>query len=190
MERRKAQQDEEDSDDYSDEDEHTRRERLKETEKEADLAHAADLLGDIDLNQKRAARKTAVIADAADPTKSIDLSEIALFRPATKQQFADLTKALVPLLTAQTKKPQYTLWVQDFARQLVKDMSSTDIKKVTSVLTTAGNEKLKEEKAADKGGKKSKAAKSKITLAGARQASGQDLTAYDDGDDLGDDDFM
>ena len=128
---------------------------------------------------------------SGDPTKSIDLSEIPLFKPATKQQFADLTAALVPLLTAQSKKPQYALWVQDFAKQLVKNLPSQDIKKVASALTTAGNEKLKEEKAADKGGKKTKAAKSKVSLAGGRQAMGADLTAYDDVDDgLGDDDFM
>ncbi|KAL1958786.1 hypothetical protein VTO42DRAFT_3905 [Malbranchea cinnamomea] len=188
QERRKAQKAAED-DDSSEEDEAARRARLKATEKESDLKHAEDLIGDIDLNQKRSGPKSAVIADPNDPTKSIDLGTIPLFRPATKQQFQDLTSTLIPLLTAQSKKPQYALWVQDFARQLVKDLPSADIKKVASALTTAGNEKLKEEKAAEKGGKKSKGSK-KATLVGGREATRADLTAYDDVDDLDDDDFM
>ncbi|KLJ08237.1 translation initiation factor 3 subunit J [Blastomyces silverae] len=115
-----------------------------------------------------------------------------LFKPGTKTQFAELTEALIPLLTAQSKKPQYPIWAQDFAKKLVKELSSGDIKKIASALTAAGNEKLKEEKAAEKGGKKSKAAKTKTSVVVGRDvggARGADLTAYD-GDDLDDDDFM
>lgn len=66
-------------------------------------------------------------------------------------------------------------------------MPSHEIKKVASSLTAASNEKMKEEKAADKGGKKSKAAKTKTSLVASRETV--DTTAYD-GDDLDDDDFM
>ncbi|KAK2752286.1 Translation initiation factor 3 subunit J component [Onygenales sp. PD_40] len=173
---------------YEDEDDAAARARLRRTEQESDLKHAEDLIGDLDLNRRRAAPKSAVISDKNDPTKSIDLSAIPLFTPATKTQFTELTNALIPLLTAQSKKPQYSIWVQDFAKKLVKELPSSDIKKVASALTAASNEKLKEEKAQDKGGKKSKAAKTKTSLVATRE-SHVDTTAYH-GDDLDDDDFM
>ncbi|KAG5290174.1 eukaryotic translation initiation factor 3 subunit J (eIF3j) [Histoplasma ohiense] len=183
-----------DDDDDDDEDEAAVRARLRRTEKDADLAHAQDLIGDIDLNRTRSTipKAAVVIGDKSDPSKSIDLSAIPLFKPGTKTQFAELTDALIPLLTAQSKKPQYAMWAQDFAKKLVKELPSGDIKKIASALTAVGNEKLKEEKAADKGGKKSKAAKTKTSVVVGRDvggARGADLTAYD-GDDLGDDDFM
>jgi len=44
------------------------------------------------------------------------------------------------------------------------------------------NEKMKEEKAAEKGGKKTKAAKTKTSLAAGRDVAHRaDTTAYDDG---------
>ena len=61
-------------------------------------------------------------------------------------------------------------------------MPSEQIKKVASGLTTLSNEKMKEEKAAEKGGKKSKAAKTKVSLAATRDVSNKaDTTAYEDG---------
>lgn len=182
---------EEDEDTSSEEeDEEEQRARLRRTEQEADLMHAEDLIGNIDLNKKRsAAPRTVVLQDASDPTsKAIDLASLPLFKPATKDQFARLSDTLIPVLTAQSKKPQYSIWATEFAKRLVKDMPSQDIKKVASALTTASNEKLKEEKAADKGGKKSKAAKTKTSLV-TRNAAHLDTTAYG-GDELDDDDFM
>ncbi|OAX82065.1 hypothetical protein ACJ72_03593 [Emergomyces africanus] len=187
-------EDDDDDDDDDDEDEAAQRARLRRTEQDADLAHAEDLIGDIDLNRTRSTipKAAVVISDKSDPTKSIDLSALPLFKPGTKAQFAELTEALIPLITAQSKKPQYALWAQDFAKKLVKELSSGDIKKIASALTAVGNEKLKEEKAAEKGGKKSKAAKTKTSVVVGRDAVGSrgaDITAYD-GDDLDDDDFM
>ncbi|EGE06041.1 hypothetical protein TEQG_05155 [Trichophyton equinum CBS 127.97] len=145
--RRRAEEESEEESD-SEEDLAAKREKLRRTEQDADLKHAEDLFGDIDLNRTR--NRTA-------PNKS-------------------------------AKKPAYTLWLQDFTKQLVKDLPSQEIKKIASAMTAASNEKLKEEKAADKGGKKTKAAKTKTSLVATR---GADLNAYDDvGDDLGDDDFM
>ncbi|PGH07675.1 translation initiation factor 3 subunit J [Blastomyces parvus] len=183
-----------DDEDDDDEDAAAARARLRRTEKDADLAHAEDLIGDLDLNRSRSAipRATVVVGDKSDPTKSIDLSAISLFKPGTKAQFTELTEALIPLLTAQSKKPQYALWAQDFSKKLVKELSSGDVKKIASALTAVANEKLKEEKAAEKGGKKSKAAKTKTSVVVGRDvggARGADITAYD-GDDLDDDDFM
>jgi translation initiation factor 3 subunit J len=172
------------------EDEEEQRARLRRTEQESDLKHAEDLIGDIDLNKKRsAAPRTVVLQDASDPSsKAIDLSSLPLFKPATKAQFATLTDTLIPVLTAQSKKPQYTLWASEFTKRLVKEMPSQEIKKVASAITAVSNEKLKEERAADKGGKKSKAAKTKTSLV-TRSVNHVDTTSYAD-DDLGDDDFM
>ncbi|KAJ5818344.1 eukaryotic translation initiation factor 3 subunit J [Penicillium riverlandense] len=171
------------------EDEAERRERLRRTEQEADLKHAQDLIGDIDLNRKRGGPKAVVVTDSADPTNAIDLSAMPLFRPTTKAQFAKLSETLVPLLTPHSKKPHYSLWAQDFVRQLVKEMPSGDIKKIASALTTASNEKMREERAADKGNKKSKAAKTKVSVVTTRE-NHIDNNAYDGDDGLGDDDFM
>ena len=74
--------------------------------------------------------------------------------------------------------------MQEFAKQISKDLPSDQIKKIASGLTTLANEKMKEEKAADKGGKKTKAAKTKTTLNASRDVGlkGADTKAYDDED--------
>lgn len=77
------------------------------------------------------------------------------------------------------------LFLQEFTKQLAKDLPSDQIKKVASTLTALSNEKMKEEKNAEKGGKKSKAAKSKVALVASRDISSRaDVNAYD-GDDFG-----
>ena len=64
---------------------------------------------------------------------------------------------------------------------MAKDLPSDQIKKIASTLTTLGNERMKEEKAAEKGGKKSKAQKTKVTLVASRNASTTaDVNAYDE----------
>ncbi|KAJ5944852.1 hypothetical protein N7516_005020 [Penicillium verrucosum] len=171
------------------EDEADRRARLRKTEQEADLAHAEDLFGSVDVKPNKGAPKAIVVSDTADPTKSVDLSAMPLFKPVTKDQFTRLSETLVPLLTSHSKKAHYSLWAQDFARKLVKDLPSAEIKKIASALTTASNEKMREERAADKGNKKSKAAKTKISLNASRDPHA-DNTNYQGDDDLGDDDFM
>ncbi|KAJ5961014.1 Translation initiation factor eIF3 subunit [Penicillium vulpinum] len=180
---------EEAGDELESEDESDRRARLRKTEQEADLAHAEDLFGSVDLKRNKGAPKAVVVSDSNDPTKSVDLSAMPLFNPVTKDQFTRLTETLLPLLTPHTKKPHYSLWAQDFARKLVKELPSAEIKKIASALTTASNEKMREERANDKGNKKSKAAKTKISLNASRDIQ-RDSTVYDGGDDLGDDDFM
>ena len=111
-----------------------------------------------------------------------------LFKPTTKDQFTKLTNTLVPLLLVNSKKPQFSLWAQDFTKQLLKELPSAEVKKVASSLTTMSNEKMREERAADKGSKKTKAAKTKVSLVAGR-ADKVDTNVYDD-DGLGDDDFM
>lgn len=139
---------------------------------------------------RSAPNKALIIEDKANPGQTIDLSTLALFKPATKTQFESLSATLVPLLTASTSKPHYPIWVTNFVKQICADMPSAEIKKAASALTALSNEKLKEEKVQDKGGKKSKAAKNKTTLAAGRDVGRgvADTTSYDDG--LEEDDFM
>ena len=185
---RRQNADEDEEEDSSDEDESERRSRLRRTEKDADLKHAEDLFDDLDLNPKRGTPKAVVVGDSSDPTNAVDLSAMPLFRPSTKDQFAALTNALIPLVTSHSNKPYYSLWVQDFTKQLVKDIPSVEVKKVASTLTTVSNEKMKDERAADRGGKKSKAAKTKTSLVTRRDVAKVDTTSY--ADEIDDDDFM
>ena len=188
--RRRAAEDEET--DSEDEDDAAKRARLRQSEKDADLKNAEDLLANAGLGPKTksAPVKSLIIEDQKNPGQAIDLSELALFRPSTKSQFDQLSATLVPLLTASSVKPHYTLWVQQFVKQICAEIPSTEIKKAASVLTALSNEKMKEEKERDKTGKKTKAAKSKTTLAAGRDLGRNvaDVTSYQEV--LADDDFM
>ena len=126
--------------------------------------------------------KAIAIADPADSAKAIDLSTLPLFNPTTKKQFTDLQDTLAPLLAQNVKKPHYPLFVQELTRLLIKDMSSEQARKVASTCTTLTNEKLREEKAAEKGVKKTKAQKTKTTLVGAggKDSDRLDTKTYDD----------
>ncbi|KAF2013646.1 translation initiation factor eIF3 subunit [Aaosphaeria arxii CBS 175.79] len=180
---------EDDISDEDEEDEATRRARLRKNEQDADLAHAEDMFGSIGINPNRGSSKPVTISDANDPTKSVDLSALPIFNPQTKDQFTKLREVLVPLISNNAKKAQYSLFLQEFTKQISKELPSDQIKKIASGLTTLSNEKMKEEKAAEKGGKKTKAAKTKVSLNASRDVSHKaDTAAYDD--DFGDDDFM
>ena len=171
---------EEEEDDSEEEDDAERRSRLRRTEQEADLKHAQDLFADIGVKD-RSGPKAIVSLDPNDPSKSIDLSTLPLFNPVTKDQFYNLRETLAPILTKNSSKAQYSLFLQEFVKSVSKELPSEQIKKIASGLTTLSNEKMKEEKAAEKGGKKSKAAKSKTTLNANRDLSSRaDVTAYDE----------
>ncbi|KAL8843569.1 MAG: hypothetical protein Q9170_000073 [Blastenia crenularia] len=188
VERMRKKMEEEEESSSEEEDEKTKRERLRRTEQEADLKHAEDLFGHIGINKNRSAPKTLIATDPNDPSTTIDIASLPLFNPTTKEQFLKLRETLTPILAANNKKAQYTLFMQEFTKSIVKELPSEQIKKIASGLSTLSNEKMKEEKAAEKGGKKTKAAKSKASLVANRDASSRaDTTAYDD---IGDDDFM
>merc|ERR1712093_576206 len=173
------------------EDEATRRERLRRTEQESDLKHAEDLFGNIGISNSRKATTAAnaVVIDSKDPNSTVDLTALPLFDPKTKLQFEKLRDTLVPVISNNNKKAQYVIFLQEFTKQLAKDLPSDQIKKIASTLTALSNEKMKEEKNAEKGGKKSKAQKTKVALVASRNVSAvADTQAYDD--DFGDDDFM
>ena len=188
--RRAAEEDEEES--SEDEDPAVKRAKALQAEKDADLKNAQDLLANVGMGPKTksAPNKALIIEDKANPGQTIDLSTLPIFTPSTRSQFDTLSSTLVPLLTALSNKAQYSLWLQEFVKKISAELPSTEIKKAASGLTALSNEKLKEEKAQDKTGKKSKAAKSKTTLAAGRDVGRgiADTTSYDDG--LGDEDFM
>lgn len=176
--------------DSEEETEAEKRARLAAAQKEADLKHAEDLFGDVGgvPASRKATIKGSNVPDPKDPNNLIDLSAMPLFDPKTKAQFEQLREVVGPIIAGNYKKAHYSLFLIEFAKQLAKELPSDQIKKVASALTTLGNEKMKEEKAQEKGGKKSKAAKTKTTLAISRP-SVTDTTAYDD-NAFGDDDFM
>jgi translation initiation factor 3 subunit J len=180
----------EDDEEEEEETEAERRERLRRTEQEADLKHAEDLLGDfgnIGISNTRKAKAPGTVI-SVDGNNTVDIATLPLFNPSTKAQFEQLRTTLVPILTASSKKAHYVLFLQELAKQLAADLPSDQVKKVSSALTALSNEKMKAEKAADKGGKKTKAAKTKTTLVASR-ANTVDTNTYED-DAFGDDDFM
>lgn len=177
---RKRMEEEESSDE--EEDEADKRARLRASEKESDLKNAEDLFGGIGVSNARGAAKPVTVQQGDDPSDIVDLSKLKLFNPGSAAQFAQLRQTLVPLLTANSSKPLYPSFVQELSKQLVKEMSSEQVKKVASGLTTISNEKMAAEKAAEKGGKKSKAAKTKVALSANRDVAHKaDVTNYDDG---------
>ena len=178
--RRRQMEEEYESDE--EETEAERRARLKAQELEGSRAQAEELFGDIGFSKKA---KAVTLNDQNDPTKSIDLSSLYIFNPQTKDQFTKLRETLTPLLANNAKKGQYSLFLQEFVKGISRDLPSEQIKKIASGLTTLSNEKMKEEKAAEKGGKKTKAAKTKTSLNASRDVSLKaDTSAYDN-DDFG-----
>ncbi|PWI67611.1 hypothetical protein PCL_02965 [Purpureocillium lilacinum] len=176
---RQRAEDEEESED--DETEAERRERIRRTEQEADLKHAEDLFGTVGLNSGRKAPTigAAVVVDSKDPTNTVNLNALPLFNPQTKKQFEQMRTTLAPIISGNGKKAHYGLFLEEFVRELAKEMNSDQVKKVASALTRLSNEKMKEEKAAEKGGKKSKAAKTKTSLVTSRPNT-TDTATYDD----------
>ncbi|KXT12315.1 hypothetical protein AC579_6207 [Pseudocercospora musae] len=179
-------------DESESEDESDRRARMRAAEMDSDLKNAEDLFGGggTGPNRKGTNKAITVQATTGDPTSAVDLSSLSLFNPKTVQDFNKMRDTLVPLLNNNAKKPQYESFVKEFTKQIVKEMNSEQIKKVASALTAVSNEKLKEEKAAEKGGKKTKAAKTKASLNANRDVAYRaDTAAYDD-DGLDEGDFM
>jgi translation initiation factor 3 subunit J len=189
--RRKAAEEEEETS-SEDDDPAAKRAKALQAEKDADLKNAQDLLASVDMGPKTrsAPNKALIVEDKSNPGQAIDLSTLPIFTPSTRSQFDTLSSTLVPLLTALSNKPHYSLWLQDFVKKISAELPSAEIKKAASGLAALSNEKLKEEKDRDKTGKKSKAAKSKTSLAAGRDVGRgiADTTSYEDG--LGDDDFM
>ncbi|KAM0287697.1 hypothetical protein ACHAQH_000227 [Verticillium albo-atrum] len=170
-------------DESSDEEtEAEKRERLRRTEKDSDMKHAQDLFGDVGTvpaGRKATTAGAAVALDPTDPTRTVNIADLPLFKPTTKTQFENLRNTLVPIISAHHKKAHYAIFLQEFAKQLAKDLPSDQVKKVASTLTALSNERMKEEKAAQGGGKKTKASKNKTSLV-ANRADVIDTKTYED----------
>lgn len=140
-------------------------------------------------SSRKAIIKGSTVPDPSNPEHLVDLAAMPLFDPKTKAQFEQLREVVGPIIANNAKKAHYAMFMVEFAKKLASEMPSDQIKKVASALTTLSNERLKEEKA-QQGGKKSKAAKTKTTLAiGRGPGASVDTKNYDD-EDFGDDDFM
>lgn len=174
------------ADDESSEDGSAIRARLRKTEKDADLKNAEALFSSMGVTERSA---PIIAEDPNHPGATIDLTTLPIFNPSNKESFVRLREALVPILQTASKKAQYPLFLQEFVRQISKEIGSEQIKKLASTLTTLANEKMKEEKVRDGMGKKTKAAKTKTTLNATRGGAGKvDTNAYDD--NFADGDFM
>ena len=157
---------------------------MQERELEADLAHAENLFAAVGIGAGSGREvKKAAIVDPKDPTKTIDLSGLDIFRPTTKAQFDSLREVLVPLVAQNAKKPHYGLFLQEFAKALAKDMASEQIRLVATKLTVLSNEKQKGEKEVQKGGKKKSVPKKAGLAASGKVMDTVDTRSYDDYDD-------
>lgn len=176
--RQRAEEEEESEDDET---EAQRRERLRRTEQEADLRHAEDLFGSVGISSGRKAPTigAAIVVDEKDPTNTVNLASLPLLNPQTKKQFELMRTTLAPIINGNSKKAHYGLFLEEFVKDLAKELSSDQVKKVASALTRLSNEKMKDEKASDKGGKKTKAAKTKTSLVTTR-ANTTDVSTYED----------
>jgi len=170
------------SDSDDEEDDATKRERLRRDEMAGDLRNAEDLFGNIGISNNRGSVKPVTVQKAASTGETVDLASLPLFNAATRADFVSLRATLVPLLVQHSKKAEYvTSFLPEFVKDVHNDLTAEQIKKSISLLTTLSNLKMKEEKASDKGGKKTKAAKTKTSLSSARDTSKADTTLYDDG---------
>jgi translation initiation factor 3 subunit J len=164
--------------------------RLRQEQKASDMRNAEDLFGELALGgaggkaaEPRAASKAVTVQDPAGDADGgvVDLAKLPLFAPSTKEQFVTLRETVAPLIAENASKAHYVLFMQEFVKVLCKDLPADQIKKIASNLTTLSNEKLKEEKAAEKGGKKSKG-KTKAVLNASRDVSRRaDTNVYDGG---------
>ncbi|KAF3912034.1 hypothetical protein ABW21_db0200601 [Orbilia brochopaga] len=164
------------------------RELGRQAELEADLATAGDLLGAVAIGSQNTRRSVGdrsliqLTTESGEHT-TFDLSDLPLFQPKLKADFDDIKDKLVPIFSNMSKKGNYPLFLQEFFRETAKGLSSEQIKKLSSVLTTLSNERLREEKSADTKGKKPSKAKTKATVSlggsGAGKSHTADTTNYD-----------
>ncbi|KAK9479964.1 eukaryotic translation initiation factor 3 subunit J [Lipomyces japonicus] len=159
-----------------------RRERLRQAEIEADLNNAADLFsGAVSITDEE--------KKELESTQETDISTLAVFKPRTKQDFEELQTKLGPLLAGLSDNAQYnTTFLPAFIKSLVAPLNGEQVKKLTSTLTAVSNEKIREEKAAEKTGKTKKKSKPGLSNASAKIDDAVDTTNYSRYDEF--DDFM
>ncbi|KAK9452669.1 eukaryotic translation initiation factor 3 subunit J [Dipodascopsis uninucleata] len=168
-----------------------RRARLQQIELEADLNNAADLFGtsvslkDDGVHDALTEQEELEMEKAK---KEVDLESLSIFRPKTKSEFEALSEKLGSLLSALSHNPHYnTVFLPTFLRTLALPLNSEQVRKNSSILTAISNEKIREERAADKP-KTKKKSKPALTSASAKVDDSVDTTNYSRYDDF--DDFM
>ncbi|EPS39379.1 hypothetical protein H072_6841 [Dactylellina haptotyla CBS 200.50] len=175
--------------DDNDDDPDSAKERARQAEIDADLASAGDLLGAVAIGSQSSRRTTGDRSLIQHTTASgeeftMDLADLPLFQPKHKIDFDEIKAKLTPIfINNLQKKGHYPMFLGEFYRDLAKGLSSEQIKKLSSALTTLANEKMREEKAADSKGKKTTKAKAKATVtlgaASAGKSHTADTTNYD-----------
>lgn len=137
-----------------------RRRLERQQELEADLANASDLLG------------AAAISDPA-------LGSLATM-PFNKDTFPSFSATLVSQVLAQHQaNPLYSKFLDEFLRALVEPLKDSDVRKLSSMLSTVANAKQAEQRAA-KGGKGAKKAAAKPMLGGNKGLGAADTRVYED----------
>lgn len=166
------------------EDDASKRERLKKVEQDNDMAHLTDLMGNADIHPRAAATKKLLQQKEAQPAK---LSDFKVFHPTGKPEFETLRKTLVPILTdlSNVSSLQYSNLVTDLSRDLCKKLSMDQVRKVIATLNAVVSEKQREERA--NRGKKQKA---QLKGVAGKKNESLDTKNYDEVSDLDDDDFM
>lgn len=165
------------------EDPKLKKERQKAAELQSDLKNASDLFADLHVHPRERANKAepAVSPAPAGPTK---LSDLPIFKPKSKQEFDNLRKTLVPLLTSlqEQNSLQFANFITDFCRDCCKPLSSDQSRKVASTISAVSNEKQREERL-----NRGKKQKPMVKQASQKVDEVKDTTNFDDFDD---DDFM
>lgn len=100
--------------------------------------------------------------------------------PFNKETIAQFSAQLVSQVLAQHQSnPLYSTFLDTFLRALVEPLKDSDVRKLSSMLSTVANAKQAEQRAA-KGGKGAKKAASKPMLGGSKSVSATDTRAYED----------
>lgn len=163
----------------------------REKEIESDLNNASDLLSSVDVHPRsKSNNKSDAPAAPAGPTK---LSDLAIFKPSSVREYADLRKTLSGVindLAEKNSKIQHTNFIIELCRDLCKPLSSDQVSRVDSTLAAVSNEKYREERAKRLGSRQ----KPNLKMAAQKEATKPQVDAKapevleDDG--LDDDDFM
>ncbi|KAK9320327.1 eukaryotic translation initiation factor 3 subunit J [Lipomyces orientalis] len=175
-----------------------RRARLQAIQLQSDLDNAADLFGDVvTLEDKKVSASSmpaesvpaeSVPAESGVLLKEPELEDLALMKPNTREQFDELNVRLCAALTSLSRNPAYaTTFLPSLMKALVQPLNSEQVRKCASTLTAVTNEKIKEERAADKPSKKKKS-KPGLSNSSAKIDDNVDTTNYSRYDEV--DDFM
>ncbi|KAK9447360.1 eukaryotic translation initiation factor 3 subunit J [Limtongia smithiae] len=129
-----------------------------------------------------------IISAVPSAKKELTFDSLPILRPKTKAEFEALAAQLGAHLAACAGNPQYmTTFMTPFLKALCAPLNSEQVRKCTSTLTTMSNEKIKEERIADKGVKKGKGrGKPALSNASAKIVDEVDTTHFNDDFD----DFM